>query len=164
MAERDEAVAASYDEHRSSVLRYLLARCQSEEDALDLAATVFERSLIAYRRGEDRATELAWLLRVAHNLAVDLARRRKVQATAARFLPRMGFERSAEQDVVSRDEYARVRAALATLPRSLSDPIALRYAGGLSTRDVARVLGRSDEAIQKAIERGLRRLREALDA
>lgn len=164
MAERDDAVATAYAEHRGSVLRYLLARCASEEDALDLAATAFERSLTAYRRGEDSAVELAWLLRVAHNLAVDLARRRRVRAAAARFLPSLSQERSAEQDVVDRDEHARVRAALVTLPRTLSDPIVLRYAGGLSTREIARVLGRSEEATQKSIERGLRRLREVLDA
>lgn len=164
MAERDDAVAAAYADHRASVLRYLLARCASEDDALDLAASVFERSLTTYRRGEDHAVELSWLLRVAHNLAVDLARRRKVQAAAARFLPGLSTERSAEQEVVARDEHTRIRAALATLPRSLSDPVAMRYAGGLSTREIARLLGRSEEATQKSIERGLRRLREVLHA
>jgi DNA-directed RNA polymerase specialized sigma24 family protein len=46
------------------------------------------------------------------------------------------------------------------LPGPTRDAIALRYAAGLSTREIAAVLGKSEAATQKLISRGLAALRE----
>jgi RNA polymerase sigma-70 factor (ECF subfamily) len=55
-----------------------------------------------------------------------------------------------------------LRDAVAGLPEVQRDAIWLRYAGGLNAREIGRVLGKSDVAIQKQIQRGLETLREAL--
>ena len=52
--------------------------------------------------------------------------------------------------------------AVSGLPEVQRDAIWLRYAGGLSAREIGHVLGKSEAAIQKQIQRALDALREAL--
>ncbi|MEO8639616.1 MAG: RNA polymerase sigma factor, partial [Chloroflexota bacterium] len=64
-----------YEKHRLPVYRYLRARTNSDEDALDLAATTFERAyanLGRFRRRDGGVQ--AWLLRIARNTAIDAHR------------------------------------------------------------------------------------------
>ena len=56
-----------------------------------------------------------------------------------------------------------MRDAVAGLPEVQRDAIWLRYAGGLNAREIGHVLGKSEAAVQKQIQRGLESLREALE-
>lgn len=151
-----------YEKHRLAVYRYLRARTGSDEDALDLAADTFERafgSLGRFRRRDGGVQ--AWLLRIARNAAIDARRRRRptidlaaagphlVRATAE--ANRHDHERSEILDLVGR------------LPDDQREALLLRYAGGLTTREIGVVIGKREGAVQKQIERGLAALREALD-
>jgi DNA-directed RNA polymerase specialized sigma24 family protein len=47
------------------------------------------------------------------------------------------------------------------LPGDLGDTLMLRYAAGLTAREIGAVVGKRESAVQKQIERGLAALREA---
>jgi RNA polymerase sigma-70 factor (ECF subfamily) len=151
-----------YETHRLSVYRYLRARTQSDEDALDLAATTFERAfrgLNRFRRHDGGAQ--AWLLRIARNTAIDAHRRRRATvdlATADAHLGRIAVE-------VDRayGESFEILDLVARLPNDQREALLLRYAGGLSAREIGSVIGKREGAVQKQIERGLAALREAFD-
>ena len=67
-----------YEQHRLSVCRYLRARTRSDEEALDLAATTFERAFTHLHRFRRRDGGVqAWLLRIARNVAIDAHRRHR---------------------------------------------------------------------------------------
>lgn len=151
------AFAAIYERFRAPVYRYLRARTQSDDDALDLAAATFERafrSLATYRASG--AGLGAWLFRIARNAQLN-ERRRTTRLTAlagADVLPAV----SQTQEGIGID----LRVALARLPAPTRDAMALRYAAGLTAREIGAVLGKRPDAVQKLIERGLDTLREGL--
>lgn len=150
-----------YEKHRLSVYRYLRARSSSGEDALDLTAITFERAFGSIGRFRRRDGGVhAWLLRIARNTAIDASRRRRPTVDlsgadgflnrAALEANRMDQERTETLDLVAR------------LPDDQRDALLLRYAGGLTAREIGSVIGKREGAVQKQIERGLATLREAL--
>ena len=149
-----------YQKHRLSVYRYLRARTQSDEDALDLAAVTFERAFISLGRFRRSGGGVqAWLFRIARNTAIDAHRRhrRTVDLIGAdAHLGRMAVEADRLQN-----ETVEILDLVARLPNDQGDALLLRYAGGLTAKEIGVVVGKREGAVQKQIERGLAALREA---
>ncbi len=159
------ALERLYVAHRDAVLRYLRAISPGEDEAMDLAAAVFERAFAVVARDPSVDLGLPWLLRTARNAAIDQGRRRKVrQVHLAGMAPSAGFVPGPEPGYLERERDAALRAALAQLPEPAKDAIALRYGLGLSAKEIGPIIGKGEAATQKLIVRGLARLREVLDA
>jgi RNA polymerase sigma-70 factor, ECF subfamily len=150
-----------YAVHRDAVYLYLRART-SDDDALDLTATTFERALYALARYRPSGGGMrAWLIRIARNAAIDHSR--KVGRLVRGPTPESAFEpaASAEELAIAADERRYIRRLVARLSAPERDAIALRYAAGLTAREIGEVIGRSEEATQKMLSRALARLKEA---
>jgi len=152
----------AYELHRLTVYRYLRARTRSDDDALDLTAATFERAFVARTRFRPRDGGLAaWLLRIARNAAIDAARRRPPTSTLP--FDEGGVDQialAAHRDAQGR---AAVRDLIDGLPADQREAVYLRYAGGLTAREIGGVMGKSEAAVQKQIQRALEALREAFD-
>jgi RNA polymerase sigma-70 factor, ECF subfamily len=150
-----------YGTHREAVLRYLRVRA-GDADSLDLAALTFERAFRAIVAGG--TVNLGWLLRTARNAAIDAGRRQRTRMLLETIVARLGPDASPspELQVVADETASAVRRAVNALPSAQREAIALRYAGGLSAREIGGVLGKSEAASQKLITRALERLRENL--
>lgn len=77
----DRELERLYDTHAGGLFRYLVTFTKGEADARDLLQELF----IKLARGAAPVgvqSEKAWLYRMAHNLAVDWLRRRKVRQEA----------------------------------------------------------------------------------
>ena len=102
----------------------------------------------------------AWLFGIARNAALDELRRRKRRAV---------LEVDPEDtDASPPEDYAEfavrreaVRAALASLDGQERDLIALKFAGGLSNGEIARVLRMSESNVGTRLHRTITKLREA---
>ena len=150
-----------YERHRLALYRYLRAWGSSEDEAADLTAAAFERAFRAFSAPRPPDVSRAWLVRVARNLAIDAARRRDVASRGLRFWPR-GELAPDPADLVIGDETDRLLAQrVAALPGAQREAIVLRYAGGLSAREIGQVLGRTEGAAHKLVNRALAALREA---
>ncbi len=137
-----EAVRFLYERHARSVYRYL-RRMVGPNDAEDLTQQVFLKLITQLGRYQPRSDVpfLAWLLRIAHNLAVDYLRS-----------PPPGPTDSIRLRFLSADEFPRERArclfeALGELPSSQREVAVLRYVAGLSPGEIASLLGRSEDSI-----------------
>jgi RNA polymerase sigma-70 factor (ECF subfamily) len=163
-ADHADAMAASrdpaafepiYQRHRLTVYRYARSRTTSDDEALELTSVTFERALRAIDSFRPKGAGMAaWLLRIARNAAIDDVRRtgRRGAALAIRDEP---------ADPTPPDEAAELRLLVAGLPDAQRETIELRYAAGLTAREIGSVLSISEGAAQKHLERGLRALREA---
>ena len=150
------AFSLAYERYRLPVFRYLRARGVGDEDALDLTAVTFERAFAARHRFRPQEGGLgAWLFRIARNAAIDAYRHRGPE-----LVPVDDELAPLTDDVEGRRE---LLDAVAALPEVQRDAIRLRYAGGLSAREIGIVLGHTEDAIQKQIQRGIHALREALE-
>jgi RNA polymerase sigma-70 factor (ECF subfamily) len=158
-----EAFAPLYEMHVERVFRYLRARGADEHDAAELTSVTFERALRhidQYRAGGPGF--VPWLLRIARNASIDAGRRRRDQpldVDAAARLTDPG--RSPEEAAIAAEERRWILSLVADLPDVQRDALALRFAGGLSSREIAAVIGKSEAATKKLLTRSLAALKEA---
>lgn len=159
---------SAYVDSRERVYRFLRGRTASDDEALDLTATTFERAWNAFdRRPPDPEEVTPWLLRIARNAAIDEGRRRRRALPA--WLARRQDDLAGEDDepearALREDENRQVRRLLRQLPKLQRDAVVLRFGADLTAREIGSVLGRSEEAAQKLVSRGLARLKEAYHA
>lgn len=151
-----------YESYRLPVYRYLRARTRSDEDALDLAAATFERAFVSLSsfRSRDGGVQ-AWLMRIARNAAIDAHRRHRPTVDLGGADVQLG--RMAIQADRLEGERVDVLDLVARLPADQREALLLRYAGGLTAKEIGFVIGKREGAVQKQIERGLAALREAFD-
>jgi RNA polymerase sigma-70 factor, ECF subfamily len=153
-----EAFEALYLRYRTAVYRYLAARTIDGDDAADLTALTFERAFVAigsYRTGE--AGFRAWLLRIARNAAIDHGRRRRAVPVVE---PRAAFTEGPAARLEADEAALELRGRVAALQADQRDAILLRFAGGLSAREIGVAMGKSEAASQKLVSRGLAALKE----
>jgi RNA polymerase sigma-70 factor (ECF subfamily) len=156
------AFADLYQRHWLAVFRYVRTRTATDDQAAEITAVTFERALGAIARYRPRGGgALAWLLRIARNAAIDATRRTAMLPLDPE---RVDGSRSSdpEAEVVDRERLAAVAAAMARLPNIQREALALRYASGLTAREIGVVLGKSEDATQKLMSRALAALREDL--
>lgn len=160
---RPDSFERLFEEHAERLFSFLAYRTGNRALAEDLLSETFERVLRSRQRFDPRrGSERRWIYTIALNLLRDQARRR---AHEARALQHVGAETDLEQAdpglsaVEHRDELQR---ALALLNDDEREAIALRFGGDLKLRDVARVLGEGESAVEGRIYRALGKLRDEL--
>ena len=160
-----EAVGELYDRHYLSIYRYVRARVDGPERAEDLTGEIFRRMLTGL--GQYRATSLsfrAWLFRIAHNVLVDdyrlASRGSRVELPDG--LPPPGNGGDPAPIVERRLAAEQAYAALAAIEPSQRDVLVLRFLSGLSVRDVAATLDRTEDSVKALQRRGLAALRLSL--
>ena len=164
-SDRAATLEALYAAHRRPVYRYLRSLTASDDEAGDLTATTFERAFVAIDRLRPEGSALAWLLRIARNAAIDSARRRRPAMSLDEFadLDQHGAGETPEEAFLERERTEELRNLVHALPEAQRHAVALRYAAGLSAREIGRVIGKSEAASQKLVQRALAALREARD-
>jgi RNA polymerase sigma-70 factor (ECF subfamily) len=138
------------------VYSFVAYRIGDGPDAQDVTSETFERAIRARETYDpSRGTPAAWLL--------GIARRALADAMATRPIPNPDLPEETvegfDEDVIRRLTLA---AAIATLDEHDQELIALRYGSDLTARRIAETLDMSTNAVEVALHRALRRLREAL--
>lgn len=165
-AELDHAFEELYRAHLRDVYSYSYYRVGNHHDAEDLTEQAFLQAYKHFERArrESRGRPLRpWLIRIAHNLAANHHRdkaRRPIAALDAVEPPAHphGTERIAE----GRAELRAVIERLDDLSEDRREALIMRFALGMSNREIARALGRTDGATKVLIHRAIKQLEELL--
>jgi len=147
-----------YQREAVVVLRYLRSTLRQPAAAEDLCADTFCRAWDAWPRfhGTD-AEARAWLMRIARNLVIDAVRRDgRVK------LVELADHHPSLAGISPASEVIDLRRAMDRLDRDDRELLAMRMAG-LSHVEIAQVRRKSEEAIKKAWQRALQRVRELLE-
>jgi RNA polymerase sigma factor (sigma-70 family) len=128
--------------------------------AEDVTQGVFVAFAQNARQLADRTVLAGWLHRTAQNLAAntvrsDVRRRAREQEAAA-----MNELLAAESDANWENIAAHLDAGLGELEEADRDALLLRYFERKSAREMAEVLGTTEDAAQKRVSRAVERLRE----
>ncbi len=147
------------------VARYVGALLSHRDVAEDVVAQTF---LLAWRdlpRLRDPGRFEAWLFRIARNQAISAGRRRVVVAPleAVRETPDGDSRGRPGADLESAASREEVQRALRMLPGEQRDVLLMRFVSELPHRDVARNLGRTEQATRALQYRALLNLRRVLD-
>jgi RNA polymerase sigma-70 factor (ECF subfamily) len=160
-AARSEGFAELYERTFPRVYAYVASLLRDRSAAEDVTAQAFERAYrkrLTYRAS--RGSMDAWVFGIARNAALDELRKRKRQAVLeGEPEDTEGVLPEDEADLALRREA--VRAALASLDGRERDLIALKFAGGLSNGEIARVLRMSESNVGTRLHRTITKLREA---
>ena len=140
---------------------YVASLLRDPSAAEEVTAQAYER---AYRKRASfrpgRGSAEAWLFGIARNAALDELRGRRRRAPLETEIEDPWCAGPAE---AAEDEERRVavRAALASLEARERDLIALKFAGGLTNLEIARVVGLSPSNTGTRLHRAIEKLREA---
>ena len=164
----DRAFEDLYREHLRDVYSYCYYRIGNHHDAEDLTEQTF---LQAYRHFERAQRESdgrplrPWLIRIAHNLAANYHRDRSRKPTAALDnVEPVQHPHGTERVVEGRERMREVMAGLETLSDDRREALIMRFSLGMSNREIARALGKTDGATKVLIHRSIKQLQEQLDA
>lgn len=155
-----ELAVELFERFHRNILVYLYGLVHEAQWAQDLTQETFLRVLRARSSLPEVTNPRAWLYRVATNVALNALKRRRrltwlpLQASDREPAPGSGLaervgERSALED------------ALASLPPGYRAALLLHKRDGLSTSEVAAVLGLTEAAARKRIYRAIEMLRRA---
>jgi RNA polymerase sigma factor (sigma-70 family) len=139
-----------YEEHRTEVLRLLRKRLGAER-AEDAFQETFLRALRAYGRLDHAEHLRAWVLTIAHNVALDTLRRTR---------PTDELVETPATD--QRPAYAELADLTDGLGPKERAAVVLRYGYDLSYEQIASALGSSPDAARQATSTGVRRIRRRI--
>jgi RNA polymerase sigma-70 factor, ECF subfamily len=150
------AIRFLYLQYADNVYGYARSIVHNDHDAEDIVQQVFTRMMTAIRTYEQRSVPFsAWLLRIAHNMAIDHMRRRQPALSETEVSERRSVHENSQLRHVLCD-------ALAELPQQQREIVVLRHLAGFSPTEIAQRLGRSEDSIHGLHHRGRRALQAAL--
>jgi len=137
-----EAIRYLYLRYASHVYGYVRSIVHDDYEAEDITQHVFAKLMTVINRYEQRGVPFSrWMLRLAHNAAIDYLRSRRV--TLCEDLGET--EQTAEES--RRDDLRSLMDALAILPEEQRNVVLLRHVLGLSPPEIAEHLGRSESSV-----------------
>jgi RNA polymerase sigma-70 factor, ECF subfamily len=154
-----DALRFLYLRYADNVYGYVCSIVRDDYEAEDVTQQIFAKLMTALGRYEPRVVPFsAWILRVAHNAAIDHVRTRRPVLLEEVHPP----EAETDDGAGSRERFADLRLALDALPTEQRDVIVLRFLVGLSPREIAERMGRSEDSVHGLQHRGRRRLRSEM--
>lgn len=163
LKEKEAELASLFDEYYDRVARYAYARTGDRASSEDIAGEVFVKALKGLPSYTERGLPMgAWLFRIAHNLVVDFLRQRsnKQQVSIDGIDLPSGVNPAHEAEI--RLEMERVEHAMKQLSPAQQEVVRLRFMAELSSKETAKVLGRSDGAVREMQCTAIARLKQLL--
>jgi RNA polymerase sigma-70 factor (ECF subfamily) len=144
-----DALRFLYVRYSDNVYGYVRSIVHNDHDAEDVTQHVFAKLMTVVVKYDERAVPfLGWLLRLAHNAAIDhLRARRAVPAGEV-------FGANERADDATLDRSRSLMEALATLPEEQRAVVLLRHVVGLTPGEIAVTLGRTESSVHGLHHRG----------
>jgi len=155
-----EALASLYACYVERITRYVYSRVTDHQLAEDITSRIFLKmleKLDTYQVGQSPV--IAWLYRMAHNAVIDHYRMKRTFISLedlhqAEVKQEDGIEEKLELQIKSQQ----LRAALQVLTEEQQRVLILKFIDGLSTREIARQLGKQPGSVRSLQMRALQKL------
>lgn len=144
------------ERYSDMILRLSISYLKSRQEAEDICQNVFIKYISTNIAFESEEHEKAWIIRTTINACKDVlksAYRKKIVITE-----NVWNDRPSEEDV-----FWEVREAVFALPIKYRIVIYLYYFEGYSAKEIAKMLGKTQNAVSLSLSRGRRKLREMLE-
>lgn len=162
--ENEKRLANLYDEYYDKIAHYAFVRIGDRNEAEDIASEVFLKALKSIKSYEEQGVPMqAWLFKIAHNLVVDYFRRKSKYQTVS-------IDNIEIQDKTDPADTAEinitiesVKEAMGRLTADQRQVLQLRFFGGLSSKEVAGVMKKTDGSVREMQRSALEKLRQILN-
>ncbi|XOV92522.1 MAG: RNA polymerase sigma factor [Bacteroidota bacterium] len=159
----EEAFAELLNRHQDRVFTTIYLIVKDRYQAEDLMQDVFIKAIKTIKSGKynEEGKFLPWILRIAHNLAIDHFRKQKrypviITEDGSNIFNTMEFsERPIEDDHIKQDTYNLLKKYIQELPEAQKEVLVMRHYMQMSFQEIA-------EATGVSINTALGRMRYAL--
>ena len=161
----DHAFAEIYGRYFTPIYRFIYFKVGNREEAEDLTQTVFMKVFKSLDRFRFRDNPFSsWIYRIANNMVIDFFRKKKS-------LPlldenpedwQLEFADDALNPVEEAEELElawSARQAIAEMKDPDRQVLVMRYIDGLSYKDIAETIGKTEEAVRQISSRSIRALK-----
>ena len=158
-----KVVGEIYERYQLAIFRYLYYKVGDLQTAEDLTSEVFIRMINALPETNlNKFSFQAWLFRIARNLSIDHYRstnkRKEIELDENQIPNHENPLDLVEQGLTSE----KLSLALDQLSTNQRDVIVMRFVNGMTIREVAQVMNRSQDSIKGLQRRALIALRDIL--
>jgi RNA polymerase sigma-70 factor (ECF subfamily) len=160
IGEYETQLSGLYEEYYDKIARYVYVHIGDKEEAEDIAGEVFLKALKSLKSYREQGVPMqGWLFRIAHNLTVDYIRkadrRKTVPIDSVVLTANDNPADAAEKNI----EFERVSEAMTQLTMEQREVINLRFFGGLTSKEVGGILGKSDGAVREMQRAAIEKIR-----
>ena len=160
--EGDQALfTKNYHQFKDKIFNYFWYRVNFDRElAEDLTSEVFIKAMKNFTSFKASQSFQAWIFTIAHNHLVDHYKKQKRNISLEDILEMADGNKNAIENKVF---VAEVIVEIEKLPDYYQEVVTLKYINGLSTKEMAEVLGKEEGAIRTALSRAVKELKEKVE-
>ena len=150
-----------YDAYIKKIYNFIFYKTHHREVAEDLTSETFRKALASLGSYEPRYRFSAWLYRIARNTVIDYYRIQKPTASIEDAWD-IADDRDFTRDIDVRMKLEKVEEYLSALPAIKRDIIIMRVWQGMSYKEIADVVDKSEDNCKKIFSRAIADLKSAM--
>ncbi len=163
---KEQEFLEAYDLYSDALFRHCFFRLYDREKAKDIVQDTFIKTWeYALKNGNEVSNIRAFLYKVLNNLIVDEIRRKKTLSLEE--ITETGFQATDNKmgkiTVELGAETANLMRCLGKIAEEKKDILIMRYIDGFGPKEIAQILGESENVISVRLNRALKELREIFD-
>lgn len=159
---KEKQFLQAYDKHADAIFRYCYYRVFDREKAKDCVQEAYSRIWKYIKDGKDVENMRALLYKIARNIIIDDSRKAKSssldQIMEKGFSPNIDPRQQTEDYLTGKE----IIVVIKSLDEKYRDVVLMKYVEDLSTKEIAEVLGETENNVYVKISRGLEMVREIL--
>lgn len=173
-----EAFRALVRRHQRALYNFALRQVRTPEAAEDIVQDVFVRIVQNVETFKEEARFSTWAYTIARNLCIDHLRKRVHRKHASLDAPAPGAEgegegtplgervagsgAGADRTAIGRQLQEHIKAAVEALPEDQREVFLMRQVGELAFKEIAEIVGVSENTVKSRMRYALERLQAAL--
>ncbi len=164
IVQKTQEFSALYNEMSDQLLRHCFFKLSNKELALDIVQETFSRTWGYIIAGKEVNNIKGFIFKVANNLIIDEYRKKKVMSLE-NLQEQSGFDAPVQdhKKAILNVEMDTILTQVKKLDEKYSEVILMRYVYDFSPKEIASLLGESENAISVRINRGLKKVQEKLN-
>jgi RNA polymerase sigma-70 factor (ECF subfamily) len=159
-----EAFGSLYDLYINEIYKYIAYRVRHKETAEDITSKVFLKVLDSIQKVDSSRPFGAWMYRVARNAVIDYFRSNRQHEDIDGMYDLSSKEETAEEKTNILLDSERVQSLLKELTPIQQEVIELRVWQELSYKEIAEIVGKSEDNCKMIFSRAMVSLRKLMPA
>ncbi len=155
-----EAFAVLYDRYLDKIYRFVFYKIFAKEVTEDIVGDIFHKALQKINSYDaDKGVFSAWLYRIARNSVIDYYRQQKSDIPLEDVFD-IGFDERTPESLDAISALDKVQEYLGSLNAKQREIIVLRVWEELSYKEIAAIVGGSEDSVKMNFSRSIRELRD----
>ena len=152
-----------YEIYLPKIYQYTRYRVADREAAEDLTSDIFNKALDGFKKfNPEKAAFSTWIFSIARNTIIDYYRKHSKESKVIRDTePDSSPSSDSPEGKLSRsEEIAKLLECIVKLNDTEQELISLKFSGGITNREIARITGLSESNVGTILCRAIRKLRD----